>query len=112
MTDLQKAYNAFLEGRIRKEQNGSIEKEREVTKVSQLEINVLKRMLAQNRNKDGLLLHITETYRRLSEQDELIKAMEIDQKEMSDAINSLKSTIQREQKKRRMQREVYLVIRE
>ena len=112
MTDLQKAYNAFLEGRIRKEQNGSIEKEREVTKVSQLEINVLKRMLAQNRNKDGLLLHITETYRRLSEQDELIKAMEIDQKEMSDAINSLKSTIQREQKKRRMQREVYLLRRE
>ena len=55
MTDLQKAYNAFLEGRIRKEQNGSIEKERKDTEVSQLEINALKRMLAQNRNKDGLL---------------------------------------------------------
>jgi hypothetical protein len=55
MTDLQKAYNAFLEGRIRKEKNGSIEKERKDTEVSQLEITILKRMLAQNRNKDGLL---------------------------------------------------------
>jgi hypothetical protein len=67
--------------------------------VNQLEVNVLKRMLAQNRSKEALLLYITDTYGRLSELIKQIEAMEIDHKEMCDTIDSLKITVQREQKK-------------
>ena len=97
--DLQEAYTIFLERRQKKDQNSSAEKEHKIIEVKQLEVNVLKRLLGQKGSKDGLLLHITETYGRLCEATDHIKGMEIEQKEMCDTIESLKITIRREQKK-------------
>lgn len=97
--DLQEAYTIFLERRQKKDQNSGVVKECKVVEIKQLEVNVLKRLLGQKGSKDGLLQHIIETYGMLSEANDHIKEMEIDQKEMSDTIDSLKITIRREQKK-------------
>lgn len=97
--DLQKPYTIFLEGRISKDQNVIAEKELKVSEVEQLELIVLKRLLGQKGKKELLLLHIQEVYGKLSGLTQLIEVMGIDKKEMCDTIDSLKVTIQREQKK-------------
>lgn len=97
--NLQEAYVTFLAKRARKDDNDNVAKEVKIREFKQLGINVLKRLLGQKGNKDGLLLHITETYEKLREADEQIKVMETDQKELCETIDSLKITIRREQRK-------------
>ena len=97
--NLQEAYVTFLAKRARKDDNDNVAKEVKIREFKQLDINVLKRLLGQKGNKDGLLLHITETYEKLREADEQIKVMETDQKELCETIDSLKITIRREQRK-------------
>ena len=105
--NLQEAYVTFLAKRARKDDNDNVAKEVKIREFKQLDINVLKRLLGQKGNKDGLLLHITETYEKLREADEQIKVMETDQKELCETIDSLKITIRREQTELENTREVF-----
>jgi hypothetical protein len=97
--DIDNAYAVFLEGRAKKVLNIRREEVERKLEVKELEVNVLKRLLGQKGNKDGLLAHIIGIYARLSDTNEIITGMESDQREMSATIDSLKIAIRREQQK-------------
>ena len=99
LKDIDNAYAIFLEGRAKKVLNIRREEVERKLEVKELEVNVLKRLLGQKGNKDGLLAHIIGIYARLSDTNEIITGMESDQREMSATIDSLKIAIRREQQK-------------
>lgn len=103
--DIDNAYAIFLEGRAKKVLNIRREEVERKLEVNELEVNALKRLLGEKGSKDGLLAHIIGIYARLRDTNEIITAMESDQREMSATIDSLKIAIRHEQQKRRLQKE-------